>query len=141
MGRSPATDPRIKAAVILSPDSPRLGNPKEAFGDVKIPWMLMTGTNDFARNSSLESRLAVFRALPPGGKYELVLQGAQHSVFTNESFSGEAEKRNRNYHRSILALSTAFWDAYLRGDSSAREWLDGVGPRSVLGEQDRWQFK
>ena len=40
------TDPRIKAAVIFSPSSPRGGNPARAFGDVRIPWLLMTGTNE-----------------------------------------------------------------------------------------------
>ena len=41
----------------------------------------------------------------------------------------------------VLALSTAFWDAYLRGDASARQWLQGPGPRSVLEKSDRWQKK
>jgi hypothetical protein len=30
------------------------------------------------------------------------------------------------------ALTTAFWDAYLRDDQNARKWLDGDGPRKVL---------
>jgi len=41
----------------------------------------------------------------------------------------------------ILALSTAFWDAHLRGDAPARAWLHGAGPRSILEEQDRWQMQ
>jgi hypothetical protein len=41
----------------------------------------------------------------------------------------------------ILALSTAFWDASLKGDTEARAWLDGDGPRSVLDEKDKWQRK
>ena len=45
------------------------------------------------------------------------------------------------YHRAILALSTAFWDAYLRQDPAARAWLQGDGPRSVLEAKDRWQHK
>jgi hypothetical protein len=41
----------------------------------------------------------------------------------------------------ILALSTASWDAWLRGDEAARGWLDGDGPRCVLEKGDRWQRK
>jgi len=41
----------------------------------------------------------------------------------------------------ILALSTAFWDAYLRGDAAAKAWLDGEGTHSVLEKEDRWQIK
>lgn len=142
-GMGSFTDARIKAAVIFSPSSPRRGDPKQAFGGVKIPWMLMTGTNDVAviGDADMASRLAVFPALPPGGKYELVLDGAEHSVFTERALPGESGKRNPNHHRAILALSTAFWDAYLRGDAAAREWLDGDGPWSILEKKDRWQKK
>ena len=89
----------------------------------------------------MKSRLAVFPALPPGGKYELVLDRAEHSVFTDRPLPGDTEKRNPNHHRVILALSTAFWDAYLRDDAAAKAWLDGDGPRSVLEKDDRWQRK
>ena len=84
--------------------------------------------------------LAVYPALKCE-KYELVLDGAEHSAFTERALPGEAGKRNPNHHRAILALSTAFWDAYLMGIAPAREWLQGDGPRSVLEEKDCWQFK
>ena len=138
------TDQRIKAAIALSPSSPGRGtDPKEAFGGVKIPWMLMTGTRDFTGigNGDVKSRLAVFAALPPGGKYELVLDGAEHSAFTDRAPARETGKRHLDYHRVILALSTAFWDAWLRGDMEAKTWLEGDGPPSVLEKNDRWQRK
>jgi len=138
------TDPRIKAAVAMSPSRPRRGgDAAESFGDVGIPWLLMTGTKDVAPigGADLESRLAVFPALPPGGKYELVLEGAEHSAFSDRALPGDTAPRNPNHHRVILALSTAFWDAWLRGDAAARRWLDGDGPRSVLAKGDRWQRK
>ena len=115
----------------------------EAFGKVAIPWLLMTGTKDLAPigGADLESRLAVFPALPPGGKYELVLDGAEHSAFTDRALPGDSSPRNPNHHRVILALSTAFWDAWLRGDDAARRWLDGDGPRSLLEQGDRWRRK
>lgn len=139
-GRVAFTESRIDAAVMFSPSS-RRGDPKEVFGSVSIPWMLMTGTQDIAGigNQTVESRLQVFPALPPGGKYELVLDGAQHSAFGDGL--RDAASRNPNHHRVILALSTAFWDAYLRSDSAAKAWLDGAGPRSVMDEKDRWQKK
>lgn len=142
-GRISFADPRIRAAVVLSPSSPQRGaTPEQAFGGVKLPWLLMTGTKDVASiGADLPSRMAVFPALPPGGKYELVLGRAEHSAFTDRALPGDREPRNPNHHRAILALSTAFWDAYLRGDPAARAWLDGSGPASVLEENDRWQKK
>jgi predicted dienelactone hydrolase len=138
------TDKRIKAALAMSPNCPRNGgDPRQLFGGVTIPWLLMTGTKDTALvgDADVASRLAVFPALPPGGKYELVLDGAEHSAFSERALPGDTQKRNPNHHRVILALSTAFWDAWLREDAGARAWLDGKGPSSVLEKQDRWQKK
>lgn len=142
-GEAPFTDRRIKAALAMSPNAQKNGDPKTAFGRVNIPWLLMTGTHDAAPigDATVESRLAVFPALPPGGKYELVLNDAEHNAFGDRALPGEHRPRNPNHHLVILALSTAFWDAWLRGDESAMAWLDGEGPRSVLAPEDRWQIK
>jgi predicted dienelactone hydrolase len=136
-------DARIRAALALSPSSPRHGAAADAFGSVRIPWMLMTGTRDIAPigDADVASRLRVFPSLPPGDKYELVLADAEHSAFGDRALPGERAARNPNHHRAILALSTAFWDACLRGDRTAHAWLRGSGPRSVLERSDRWQHK
>jgi predicted dienelactone hydrolase len=137
------SDPRIKAAVIMSPSSPKRGGAEKAFGGVQLPWLLMTGTQDTAPigNQTVESRLAVYPALPTGDKYEMVLHNAEHSAFTERALPGDSQPRNPNHHRAILALSTAFWDAYLREDPKAKSWLQGAEPRKILQQQDRWQRK
>ncbi|WP_197740779.1 alpha/beta hydrolase family protein [Tuwongella immobilis] len=137
------TDPRITAALAMSPSTPKAGNPNTAFGSVSIPWLLMTGTNDTSpiNDTTVESRMAVYPALPKGSKYELVLEGAEHSAFSDRGLLGDRAKRNPNHHRAILALSTAFWDAYLTGSPEARAWLDSDKVRTVLETKDRWQRK
>ena len=142
LGGQKFTDPRIKAAIVFSPSAPQAGGAAAAFGAVKIPWMLMTGTKDLAPigHADMKSRLAVYPALHGVPKYELVLHNAEHSVFTDRPLPGEREPRNPNHHRVILALSTAFWDAYLRGDAQALAWLNGSGPRSIMEPDDQWQF-
>jgi len=127
----------------MSPSAPRAGQADRAFAKVAIPWMCMTGTHDTSPigNGDAKSRLEVFAALPEGNKYELVLFEAEHSVFTERPLPGESKRRNPKHHRSIMALSTAFWEAYLRDDKAARQWLDGAGPKSLLDANDRWQMK
>jgi hypothetical protein len=49
------------------------------------------------------------------------------------------EPRNPNHHRVILALSTAFWDAYLQDNKDALAWLNGTGPRLVMEPADDWK--
>lgn len=144
-GRALFTDPRIKAALALSPSSPRRQTPSAAFGRVAIPWMLMTGTRDIGLlglgATNVASRLAVYNALPPGNKYELVLAGAHHTAFSDRPLPPGEAPRNPNDHRAIVALSTAFWDAMLRHEPAARAWLNGSGPRTVLKPGDRWRRK
>jgi predicted dienelactone hydrolase len=143
LGAASLTDKRIKAAIAFSPSAPRAGDVKRAFGTVKIPWMLMTGTKDVAPigDQDVQSRLSVFPALPAGAKHEIVLNNAEHSIFTERRLPGDKESRNPNHRRIILALSTAFWDAYLRDDAKAKAWLDGDGPKALLEAGDRWQHK
>ena len=102
----------------------------------------MTGTKDVAPigNADVKSRLAVYPNLDGAPKYEVVLFTADHSAFTDRALPGDREPRNPNHHRVILALSTAFWDVYLRGDADALAWLTGSGPRSVMEADDHWQF-
>jgi predicted dienelactone hydrolase len=141
VGGNRFTDPRIRAALVLSPSAPRGTSASRAFEGVKIPWMLMTGTKDLAPigEVDMESRRAVYPALHGAPKYELVLHDAEHSVFTDRALPGDHEPRNPNHHRVILALSTAFWDTYLRGDPAAKAWLNGAGPRSIMETEDQWQ--
>ncbi len=144
LGRTSYTDPRIKAAIVFSPSSGRGSrDPNQSFGSVRIPWLLMTGTKDVSPigDQDLASRLRVFPALPPGSKYEVVLDGAEHSIFTDGRLAGESGPVNPNHHKVILALSTAFWDAYLRDDPAAKAWLNGDGPRSVMEPKDSWKKK
>ena len=143
-GKISFTDKRIKAAIAMSPSAATKGNnPETAFGSVNIPWLLMTGTKDVAPvgNQTAESRLEVFPYLPSRNKYQLVLNNAEHSAFTDRPLPGDKEQRNPNHHKVILALSTAFWDAYLKSDQSAKEWLNGSGPSSILQKDDRLQLK
>lgn len=142
-GRTLFTDKRIDAAIIMSPSAPRRGTAESAFGAVTLPWMLLTGTKDTAPigDADLASRLAVYPALPAGSKYELVLNDAEHSAFTDRALPGDSTGRNPNHHRAILALTTAFWDAWVIGDAAALAWLDGQGPASVLEKDDRWSRK
>lgn len=137
------TDERIDAAIAFSPSSPAAGSKSQAFGSVAVPWMLMTGTKDVAAigGQSVESRLEVFPNLPKSiDRFELVLKDAEHSAFTDGRLMGEKGSRNPNHHRAILALSTAFWDAYLKEDAAAKAWLGSDAVKKLLDTEDRWQM-
>ena len=139
VGRS-LGDPRLSAFVALSPSPARDGrDPRESFGQVQKPVMCMTGTKDRSvinRDVTPEMRRTVYRALAPGDKYELVLDKAEHGAFGNRRLPGE--RGNPRYHAAILRITTAFWDAYLRGDAQAKAWLQSDTAREVLVKEDVW---
>ncbi len=137
------TDKRIRAALILSPSVPANATPEQAFGNVRIPWLLMTGTLDKSRirEWDADSRLLVFPALPADGqKYQLILDKAEHSAFLDAPMRRDTRARNPN-HRAIKVISTAFWDAYLKNDGEAKKWLGGDKVREVLEAGDVWEMK
>ena len=101
---------RIRAAIVMSPSSPSLQSADSAFGLVATPCLLLTGTRDsvaLLSNQSVDSRRAVFPALPSGNAYELVLHNATHSAFTERSRKNEPPY-NPKHHRAIEAITTLF---------------------------------
>jgi predicted dienelactone hydrolase len=139
-GRLSFTEPRIDAAVMMSPGPPAIGDPATAFGDIRIPCLLMTGTRDDSPigNQTPADRLKVFPHLRKAPAWQVVFDGATHMDFGQRALRGGAIKDTR-YHKAILALTTAFWDSTLQNNSAANSWLKGKGARSVLDPKDLWQ--
>lgn len=139
-GRFSFGDARIDAALMMSPSPPTMGDPAAAFAAIKIPCLLMTGTQDDSPigNTTPEDRLKVFPNLVNAPAWQVVFDKANHMAFGERPLRGEADADPR-YHRAILALSTAFWDAELRGDAAAKAWLNGPVSRSVLVPSDKWE--
>ena len=127
-------DKRIKAGIAFSPSVTKRGDPKTAFGSVKIPLMSFTGTKD---DSPVTPTKAADRRIPfdnmtGKGKYLITFEGGDHWVFSGtKRFRGE-NAHDKSIHGFINMFTTVFWDAYLRGDKKAKEWLDGDGAASCL---------
>ena len=55
---------------------------------------------------------------------------------------GRAETaRDREIQAAVKAGSLAFWDAMLKDDAAARQWLNDGGFKSMLDEKDRFASK
>lgn len=138
-------EPRIDAFLAMSPSLHKRFTPEEAFGHIEMPVLLMTGTKDGSPidpTTTPESRMKVFTGLPAGDKYHLVFEEAEHFAFSD---AGGFSRQNRieHHHAAILAISTRFWDAYLKPDEAARTELQSNGIRTEAGlvEDDRWEWK
>jgi len=104
-------------------------------------WDPVPGTEDDSPigNSTPADRLKVFPYLQQAPAWQVVFDKATHMAFGERELSGKAIKDPR-YHRAILALTTAFWDAELKGDAAAKTWLTGEGAKSVLDSADKWEM-
>lgn len=140
-GRVSFAEPRLTAAVMMSPSPPAMGDPAKAFQSITIPCLLMTGTLDNSPigNSSAEDRLRVFPNLTNAPAWQVVFDGATHMSFGERDLRGNSEIGNR-YHKVILALTSAFWDAQLRGSADAKTWLNGAGAKSLMVDADKWEI-
>jgi predicted dienelactone hydrolase len=120
-------DPRLKAAVLLSAP-PFYGetNTARILGDVKIPTLHITATEDTIRipgyYSGVADRFAVFDAMTGAHKVLAVFDGGSHGIFTDRSGTGGATL-NPLVKTATKELSLAFFDSVLgRGDAALRNW-------------------
>lgn len=118
-------DARIKAAVYLSPTSPRKQqDPAVVFGNIGIPGLHFTGTLDDSpvNDSKAADRRVAFDNIGKSDQYLIILNGADHMVF-----NGRPRKRQNDldvtHHAIIEKATTEFLDAYLKKDQSAKAWL------------------
>lgn len=135
-------EPRLTAFLPMSPSAHRTNSPKDTFGHIAKPVLCMTGTKDASPidpTTTPESRRGVYAALPAGDKYELVFKDGEHHAFGEGGRIGQTQIPH--HHPAILQISTAFWNAYLKGDDKAKAWLASDGPKKLLVEADVWAWK
>ena len=130
-------DPRIRAAIAMSaPAKPQDGaRLNQAYGTIAIPCFHMTGTEDASPigDTRPEDRRIPFDHMTAADNYLMTLKGGDHSVFARQPRGWWSGRTGQRFHDLILAGSTAFWDAYLKSDAAAREWLADGGLQKTLG--------
>ena len=123
-------DPRFKCAIALSPQpGTQRNNPlrEGSWARIEVPTLVVTGTRDFnwtpeARAIPNRTRIP-FDGLPPGDKFLVEIKDAEHNAFTDSVPYYPARERDPRHHLWIQQATTAFLDAYLKGEAKAREWL------------------
>jgi predicted dienelactone hydrolase len=120
-------DARVKSLVVLSASLSRSGglSASERFNKIKIPTLVVTGTQDFDplgnRSIDLNARRQVFEGLPRGSKGFLVLEGADHMTLAGcvnglptdiglrMERSPEKFAKDPQYHAAIANVTTQWW--------------------------------
>lgn len=87
--------PSLRAVIAMSPHARISGGFAERFGDIRIPVLMITGTEDadpYGLVDSPHTRQAPFKFMPPGGKYLLVLEDGTHQLLSGISRPTNAEQ-------------------------------------------------
>lgn len=138
-------DPRIKAAIAMSaPAKPRdEATLDRMYGSIKIPCFHMTGTKDDSPigETRAEDRRIPFDHMSAADNYLLILTGGDHMVFSGRRLLLGGGPKDDRFHELILMGSTAFWDAYLKGDAAAKAWMSSGGFKSAIGTDGTYEQK
>lgn len=135
-------DPRVQAAIAMSP-SPPMGIPAAlAFARVTTPMLHLTGTDDAGRIEGIEppARRIPYDAITGAPQVLAVLDEADHFAFAGEGPEW-IQARSAPFTRRSAALSVLFLDATLRGDAVARAKLRDGLVRPPLHPADRFEAK
>jgi predicted dienelactone hydrolase len=138
-----SADPRIKAAIAMSAPAPRQRESLDrVYAGIHIPILHMTGTRDDSPlgETRADERRIPFDHIHGADQYLVTFQGGDHMVFSGHLAEARREK-DPLFHDLILQGTTAFWDAYLKGDAAAKAWLAHGGYAAVLGEDGKLEEK
>jgi predicted dienelactone hydrolase len=104
-------DKHVRAVIAMSPQ----GTGEEGFSEhswdkLSLPALTMSGTKDRGIGGQPpEWRTQPFQHMPAGGKYQVIVNGAEHLTF---AVGGR-------FRACILQETTAFWDTYLKGQAKS----------------------
>ena len=124
------SDPRVTVGVAMSPQGPGTSRfAKESYKTINRPLLCFSGSKDvqFGHDGTHQpalKRLEAFKLMPPGEKYYLWLDSANHFAFADnpKAFLFPSVAR-RDTQRIVKAMTLAFCDAYLKNSKAARERL------------------
>jgi predicted dienelactone hydrolase len=121
-------DSRVRAVVQMSfPGDMGGALGADAFEGIRVPCLHFSGTRDDTPMlaSWADDRRIPFDRIPGPHQYLVTFAGADHFALADNEIGldGRPILRNPAVHQFALAITTTFWDAFLRGDADARERL------------------
>lgn len=143
-------DKRVTAAIAFSPNARNKNKMEKQFGDIRMPFFSITGSLDGAvlnDGTTVDDRTKPFQHMPTGDKFLLVLEGADHSVFNGQKgMRGKRDAaRDDEIRDDVRAATLAFWNAYLKADARALDWLRADRKQdslvAMLASKDRFEAK
>jgi hypothetical protein len=139
-------EPRFKAGILYSavPFMKKKNHaPKDFYGGIQIPLLIMTGTDDASpiENFGYKDRLEVYTHSGGPEQHQLVLSQGDHMVYNGSRGKLDANPKRDVHEQIIKVLSLAFWDAYLKDNQIAKNWLVSDGVKIWLEDEATYQYR
>jgi dienelactone hydrolase len=139
-------DDRFEAAVVMSGVGPMKQMADNAYDGLTRPLITNGGSLDVGNVGTgeifpWEWRLSGYTLSPPGDKYFVALENADHymgGLICRDNRGGDADPEGVEINR---ALSTAFLDAYIKDKSDAKEFLQTADIATLTGGRVQFERK
>jgi len=137
-------DSRVKAVIAMSaPVSLGRVPLSAAYGKIDVPCLHITGTNDdgIIGTTRAHQRRLPFDHISGTDQYLVTFRGADHLIYAGHLIKRLDTGSSACFRSPLQRSSTAFWDAYLKGDPARRSWLSDGGLDASLGWTARIETK
>lgn len=116
---------------------------ENAYGGIQIPLLMMTGTVDDSplHDFGVKERVNVFNYSGGPEQHLLMLDQGDHMVYNGSRGKLDANPKRDIHEEIIKILSVTFWDAYLKGDQTAKNWLTHDGVQKWLETEATYEFR
>jgi predicted dienelactone hydrolase len=132
-------EPRLRAAIVYSPNKPRQGDASAAFAKVDTPILHFTGTKDVSPvdlEKTPWERTIPFQTISGPDQYLIVLHDGDHGVFGGRLAGGGLNRPTDAAHVKVIVAETVrYWRAWLLDDAGANAELCQI-PTRVAAEAD-----
>jgi predicted dienelactone hydrolase len=126
-GTKSFADQRVTAVLLMSGQGPGEMLTETSWAEFKCPMMVMTGSRDGPTRTGqpAEWRKKPYELSPPGNKYLFWVEGLDHGYGGIPGGTGNPKNKPNADHIAYTKIATtAFWDAYLKEDKTARTYLE-----------------
>ncbi|MDR1963747.1 MAG: hypothetical protein LBQ50_08205 [Planctomycetaceae bacterium] len=145
VGRLPyKPEPRIKAALVMSPNTPKGIDPIRIHQNIKTPLLHLTGTNDRSpinKDFDPTERRIPFDNITGTDQYLVIFKDGNHLLFSGHTRLFGLSAAEKKCQPLIAELTRRFFDAYLKEDIEAKTWLRGKGFAEQIHEVGTLEIK
>ncbi|MDR2706819.1 MAG: hypothetical protein LBC02_13645 [Planctomycetaceae bacterium] len=145
VGRLPyKADPRIKAAIVMSPSPVKNFDQVRLYQNIKTPMLHLTGTNDrspIQENFEPKDRRIPFDSITGTDQYLILFTDGNHMLFSGHPRMFGLTSMEKKCQPIIAEVTRYFLDAYLKDNAEAKAWLCGNGLAELMQDAGSVEVK